>query len=101
MDYLHFDKNGKLATVFTYPDDEYIPLQYTGRKDKYKKEIYEGNIIVEYDDLGRKPPLEVYWDETMCSFRCRHGVYNGPLPESKYIEVIGNIDENPELLEKE
>src|SRR5262245_5716666 len=57
-------------------------LQYADRKDNYKKEIYEGNIIVEHDHLGTKPPMEVYWDEKECGFRCRHGVYNGLIPES-------------------
>jgi hypothetical protein len=73
-------------------------LQYIDRKDKYKKEIYEGNIIVEHDHLGPKAPMEVYWDENVNGFRCRRGVYKGLLPESKNIEVIGNRYDNPELL---
>jgi hypothetical protein len=31
-------------------------------------------------------------------FRARHGPYNGPLPDSKNMEIIGNVFENPELL---
>jgi YopX protein len=88
-----FDRKGYVSLI----EDGYL-LQYTDRKDKYKKEIFEGHIISEQDHLGEKPPMEVYWDDTLSGFRCRHGVYQGPLPESKHMEVIGNIYENPELL---
>jgi hypothetical protein len=73
-------------------------LQYTGRKDKYKKEIFEGNIIIPYDHIGATLPMEVYWDERFSGFRCRRNTCQGSLPESKNAEVIGNIYENPELL---
>jgi hypothetical protein len=45
---------------------------------------------------GKK--LEVYWDDKVSGFRCRHDVYTCPIPESKHIEVIGNMNEHPELL---
>ena len=73
-------------------------LQYTDRKDKYRKEIFEGHIIIPYDHIGATLPMEVYWDDTVNGFRCRRETYHGPLPESKNIEVIGNIYENPDLL---
>ncbi len=76
-------------------------LQYTDRKDKYKKEIIEGHIIVEHDHLSAKLPVEVYWDTTVSGFRCRRDTYRGPLPESNHIEIIGNHYENPELLMSE
>ena len=66
-------------------------LQYADRKDKYKKEVFEGHIISEQDHLGGTPPKEVYWDDTVSGFLCRHGVYNGPLPDSKNMEIIGNV----------
>jgi hypothetical protein len=74
-------------------------LQYTDRKDKYKKEIFEGHIISEQDQFGVTPPKEVYWDDTVSGFRCRHGAYTGLLPDSKNMEIIGTVYENPELLQ--
>ena len=73
-------------------------LQYAGRKDKYRREIFEGNIIIPYDHIGATLPMEVYWDEAVCGFRCRRDTFTGPLPASNNVEVIGNIYENPELL---
>jgi YopX protein len=73
-------------------------LQSTGRKDRYKKEIYEGHIIIPYDHIGATLPMEVYWDESVSGFRCRRETFTEPLPASKNVEVIGTMSENPELL---
>jgi hypothetical protein len=72
-------------------------LLNTGRKDKYKNEIYDKDILFENDGLDGKK-LEVYWDEKVGVFLCRRGTYTSPIPESKNIEVIGNMNENPEIL---
>ena len=50
--------------------------------------------------LGDKK-LEVYWDEKVSSFRCWRDLYNCPIPESKNIEIIGNMNEYPEHLTNE
>jgi len=92
-----------------------IPMQYTGLKDKNSKEIYEGDILrceSNYVRLQTNEPTgeksikfyEVIWYETMWSTRDIAKNYTTKLatPPSlwaHYYEVIGNIYENPELLE--
>ena len=71
--------------------------QYTGLKDKNGKMIFEGDIVV--NKCGRETFLCAWFDK-WCRFILktspdRQGWIND-FPES--IEVIGNIQDNPELL---
>jgi uncharacterized phage protein (TIGR01671 family) len=69
-------------------------LQYTGLKDKKGKEIYEGDIVRRYHLQG-----DVAWHESRACFIVHDG-FNEPLYHDILgIEVIGNIYENPNLLE--
>lgn len=100
---IHYDDN-KLGGVFVIygtvagipnticlePEDVILE-QYTGLKDKNGKEIYEGDIIGQFDS------------NLVCPVKFGYG---GFIPftsdimtfDNDYCEVIGNIHGNPELL---
>lgn len=80
--------------------------QYTGLKDKGGFDIYEGDITT--TDLSR-PYLVVVFRNGSFMYQCHHDgedyhdvmLFNKKdLDRDVYTEVIGNIYENPELLER-
>lgn len=112
-------ENGKMMAfsmldaqfVRHYRDDEMEIMQYTGLKDKNSKEIYEGDIV-EYNDFnslrtgGHAEDKIIVGKVTFgCGMwmveekNCGHDLYEG-LVNDEELEVIGNIYENPELLEE-
>lgn len=77
-------------------------MQCTGLKDKNGKEIYEGDICLVHD--LEKEVVEVIFRKDTASFEgFLRGIktFKNPHIElfGSYYEIIGNIYENPELLE--
>lgn len=78
-------------------DERYIFSEYTGLKDKNGKEIYEGDILFE---SFREEYLKVVFENG--SFRAEADGYSLDLEDYDDIcEVVGNIYENPELMEED
>lgn len=90
------------GTYYRANKNGYILMQYTGLKDRNEKEIYEDDIVKDgYDEpLGR-----VIFEEGCFVIEILDGRGYTHYPETRIMhfeecEIIGNIYENPELLEK-
>lgn len=78
-----------------FDDSQYIVEQCTGLRDKNGKLIYEGDVVRQISKC--EPEYEEYITEVKwCGLG--YSLYD---KESFDYEVIGNIHENPELLEQE
>ena len=83
-------------------DENIILMQSTGLKDKNGKEIFEGDIV---DYKGRKAVVK--WHGSYASFIYRFldelqervSEWHPLFLAYYHFEIIGNIYENPELLE--
>jgi uncharacterized phage protein (TIGR01671 family) len=102
---------GSIAAVHIQGDytldvpEEIILMQCTGLKDKNGKEIYEGDIVVSCEEEFKQDSyVDVDRTEVIIF---KHGSFNfgdycslRDCNDLDSIEIIGNIYENPELLEK-
>ena len=81
--------------------------QYTGLLDKDGKKVFEWDIVKVYDNfdcVGETLYVgKVQWDDTFLNWELKTGeniVWSlKNLPSVLYYEVIGNVFDNPELLE--
>lgn len=99
------------VTVATRKFSEVELMQSTGLFDKNGREIFEGDIVKRY----RSPFFKAKWEyqiETVLKekaslllgreFGKNFGTipFDSPFAKSDLLEVIGNVHENPELLEE-
>ena len=86
--------------------DEIVIMQTTGLLDKNGKEIFEGDIL-ELKDCGETiGNVKVCWDNLLGLFQLDAIIVDEKEPMYKVVDdedcsyiVVGNIYENPELLE--
>jgi len=95
------ERVGHLLSIRDAKFNDVELMQYTGLKDKNNKEIYEGDILFEsfgeryykvvFENGGFRAEFKVDFDEH--SFDLIDVVAQG-------CEIVGNIYENPELMEE-
>lgn len=85
--------------------EDLVLMQSTGLKDKNGKEIFEGDILGIETDEGILN-VNIFWDEKHALFMFESEIHNEKellaelVEDNTYpFEIIGNIYENPELVE--
>ena len=94
--------SGDLLLRISKPDFT-EPMQYTGIKDKNGVEIFENDVCIHKQVAGgllEPAPaknVQIVWTELHNGWICDDGKYQYSMQTSQ-LEIIGNIHENPELL---
>jgi len=91
--------------VWNYEETSLVPLfnqdqinlygkpiiqRFTGLTDKNNKEIYEGDLVISSEETG---VFEIKWEDVSALFLVGEELW----PNAR-LTIIGNIFENPELL---
>lgn len=79
-----------------------VLMQYTGLKDKNGVDVYESDLLlsINHRDNGSDEVVKIYYGDAGFNYMTLDGKFNwlSYIPEDTR-EVIGNIHENPELLD--
>lgn len=107
-----YDPDGEIVGIetkegYVFTIERYTLQQYIGIKDKHGTKIFEGDIVkmsfIEEGEEGEPEYLTVYWDDKVNGFLC-HSNQTTMSVDSDLLsdgEVVGNIHDNPELVEVE
>lgn len=81
-------------------DDRSVLMQFTGLCDKNGKEIYEGDIVKCLPNEEKEFITQIVWE--LCGLRLKDTLIGNMVEEwGKDMLVIGNIYENPDLLDNQ
>ncbi|MDT6293742.1 YopX family protein [Enterococcus faecium] len=108
---MKYGQAGRLITHAEMAPDKYVLMQSTGLKDKNGVEIFEGDVVSVsvrngFDYLDNKVCIvknSIGHSELVCATvdeDLEYRIFNTELFEEYMYEVIGNIYENSELLER-
>lgn len=77
--------------------------QFTGQSDRNGVKIFEGDILDFTDDEGEKTYYRIFFDDENCRFALAENGVKEPAGCGRFVHenmtVVGNIYDNPELLE--